>query len=299
MQIGFIGLGKMGANMVKRLLGDGHKVYGFDPSSDARKEIEKAGAKSFASIKELVQGSKGPKNIWTMVPAGKVTDNVIEELSALLSKDDIVIDGGNSNYKDSIKRFAMLKEKGINFLDAGTSGGVWGLKEGYCLMVGGDKDAFAKVEPIFKSLAPKDGYAYIGPAGSGHFVKMVHNGIEYAMLEAYAEGFEIINSKSEFDVNLEALSKLWNHGGVIRSWLLELAVDAFSKDPKLDKIKGYVQDSGEGTWTVQEAMDLSVPLPIITLSLIKRFRSRQEESFAAKVVAALRNEFGGHAILKK
>jgi len=299
MKVGFVGLGRMGANMVKRLLRDKHEIVGFDPNDSARKEVEKHGATTATSLNELVDKLKPPRVFWVMVPAGKITETTIEALKDLLQKEDIVIDGGNSFYKDSMRRAKDLQEKGIHFLDAGTSGGIWGLKIGYCLMIGGEKSIFKKVEPVFKTLAPENGYAYMGPSGSGHFVKMVHNGIEYAMLQAYAEGFEIMKAKKEFALDFSKISNLWNHGSVIRSWLLELAESAFGKDPHLGSIKGFVEDSGEGRWTVAEAISEDVPAPTITLSLLERFRSRQPESFSAKVIAALRNEFGGHAVKKK
>lgn len=298
MQIGIAGLGKMGANILLRLKEKGHDPIGFDPNIEIRKKIENDGGKTADSFDNLTSSLKSPKIVWIMVPSGKITENVITELSGSLDKNDIIIDGGNSFYKDTIRRNKSANDKGIFLLDAGTSGGIWGLKIGYCLMVGGDKKAFDQVEPVFKSLAPEDGYAYIGPSGSGHFVKMVHNGIEYAMLQAYGEGFEIINAKEEFNVDLNKLSHLWNQGSVIRSWLLELAEDVFDKDPKLETIKGYVEDSGEGRWTVATAIEENVPAPLITLSLLERLRSRQDESFTAKVIAALRNEFGGHSVKK-
>lgn len=299
MKIGFIGLGKMGANMAKRLIKDNHEVFGYDPKEQVRKEIEKEGIDTADSLESLIEQLGSQKIVWVMVPAGKITQEVIEKISSLLDAEDIIIDGGNSNYKDTMNRAVVLKEKGIYLLDAGTSGGVWGLKVGYCLMIGGEKKAFDIVEPVFNTLAPEDGYAYIGPSGSGHFVKMIHNGIEYAMLQAYGEGFEIIKAKKEFNIDLGLLAKLWNRGSVIRSWLLELAEDAFTNDPHLDKITDYVEDSGEGRWTVAEAIDEDVPAPIITLSLLERFRSRQKESFSAKVIAALRKEFGGHEVKEK
>jgi 6-phosphogluconate dehydrogenase len=233
-----------------------------------------------------------------MVPAGNATEESINKIAPLLQEGDILIDGGNSFYKDSIRRATYLEESKISFVDVGTSGGIWGLKVGYCMMIGGEKDVFNKVEPIFKALAPENGYAHVGPHGAGHYVKMVHNGIEYAMLQGYAEGFDILNAKKEFNLDLNKIANLWNHGSVVRSWLLELAESAFGKDPELKAIKGYVEDSGEGRWTVAEAVEADIPAPIITLSLLERFRSRQEESFSAKVIAALRNEFGGHKVKK-
>jgi 6-phosphogluconate dehydrogenase len=234
-----------------------------------------------------------------MVPSGDPTEETVSALSSLLAEGDVLIDGGNSFYKDSMRRAATVKTKGISLLDAGTSGGIWGLRLGYCLMIGGEESAFRPLEPVFETLAPEDGYAYMGASGAGHFVKMVHNGIEYALLQGYAEGFEILNAKRAFRLDLEKIAHLWNQGSVIRSWLLELAEDAFTKDPKLGSIRGYVQDSGEGRWTVAEAIENDVPAPVITLSLLERFRSRQEESFGAKVIAALRDEFGGHGVKKK
>ncbi|MCK4906972.1 MAG: decarboxylating 6-phosphogluconate dehydrogenase [Spirochaetes bacterium] len=299
MKIGFVGLGKMGLNMVRRLCQDNHDIVAFDINAEARAEAEKTGAVSASTLEELVSKLEGQKIVWVMVPSGKITEDTVNTVGDLLSENDIIIDGGNSNYKDTIRRGEALKEKGIYYLDAGTSGGIWGLKVGYCLMIGGEDEAFKAVEPGFKTLAPENGYLYVGPSGSGHFVKMVHNGIEYAMLQSYAEGFEILNAKKDFKLDLHKISNLWNQGSVVRSWLLELAESAFKNDPKLDGIKGYVEDSGEGRWTVETAIELSVPAPTISLSLFERFRSRQEDSFGNKVIAALRNEFGGHSVVKK
>jgi 6-phosphogluconate dehydrogenase len=299
MKIGFVGLGKMGANMVDRLLQHGHQIVAYDLSEKARKEVGDKGAETATSLGELVKKLETPRAVWIMVPAGKPTEETINSLSSLLQKGDVIIDGGNSYYKDSIRRVEELRKKSIFFLDAGTSGGIWGLKAGYCLMVGGEKEAFTRVEPIFKALAPKDGYAYMGKNGAGHFVKMVHNGIEYALLQAYGEGFEILQAKEEFNLDLGAISHLWNQGSVVRSWILELAEDVFKKSPHLDEIEGYVIDSGEGRWTVFESINEEVPSPVINLSLLERFRSRQKESFSAKVIAALRNEFGGHEVKRK
>ena len=298
MQIGFVGLGKMGGNMVKRLLPKGHTVIAFDPGREAREEAERSGAKTASSLKDLVKGLEHPRVIWLMVPAGQVTGDVIDALTPLLEKGDILVDGGNSFYKDSMARAERLKKKGIFFLDSGTSGGIWGLTEGYCLMIGGDEEAFKKAGPLFRDLAPENGYAHVGPSGAGHFVKMVHNGIEYALLEAYAEGFEIMHAKKELGLDLGKIAELWNHGSVVRSWLLELSVNIFSQDPSLDTVQGYVADTGEGRWTVVEAIEEGVPAPAITLSLLQRFRSRQETSFSAKVIAALRGQFGGHEVKK-
>jgi 6-phosphogluconate dehydrogenase len=299
MKIGFIGLGKMGSNMVERLLQHNHQVVAYDLSEKARKEVSDKGAETATSLAGLVKKLEVPRAVWVMVPAGKPTEDTVSLLSSLLQKGDVIIDGGNSYYKDSIKRAEQLKGKGIFFLDAGTSGGIWGLRVGYCLMVGGEKDAFLKLEPIFKALAPKDGYAHLGKNGAGHFVKMVHNGIEYSLLQAYGEGFEIMQAKKDFDLDLRGIAHLWNQGSVIRSWLLELAEDVFKKSPHLVEIEGYVIDSGEGRWTVLEAINEEIPAPVISLSLLERFRSRQKESFSAKVIAALRNEFGGHEVKRK
>jgi 6-phosphogluconate dehydrogenase len=298
MKIGFVGLGKMGGRMVERLLLGGHEVVAYDPIEAAGREAQEKGAPT-GSLEQMVQHLQGRRIVWVMVPSGSPTEETIRALAALLQPGDILIDGGNSFYKDSIRRAGELKQRGLLFLDAGTSGGVWGLKAGYCLMVGGEQKAFDAAAPIFETLAPKDGYAYVGKSGAGHFVKMVHNGIEYALLQGYAEGFELLQAKKEFDLDLKKISHLWNQGSVIRSWLLELAENAFAKKPRLEGIRGYVQDSGEGRWTVGEAMEQDVPAPMITLSLLERFRSRQEESFAAKVIAALRDEFGGHGFKKK
>jgi 6-phosphogluconate dehydrogenase len=298
MQLAMIGLGRMGGNMVERLLGGGHQVVVFDRSADAVAASVSKGATGAADLDTMVAALNAPRVVWVMVPSGAPTEDTIGKLAALLSPGDILIDGGNSNFRDSMRRAATLKEKGIEFIDAGTSGGIWGLKVGYCLMVGASEAAFATCEPIFKTLAPPNGYARMGPAGSGHYVKMIHNGIEYGLLQAYAEGYEILHASKDFSLDLHAISALWNQGSVVRSWLNELAERAFAKDGSLDGIRGYVEDSGEGRWTIDEAMRLDVPAPVITLSLLARFASRQDESFSAKVVAALRNEFGGHAVKK-
>jgi 6-phosphogluconate dehydrogenase len=263
MKIGFVGLGKMGGRMIERLIKGGHEIVAFDPVRKAVKEAENKGAVPAGSLQELVDKLDSPRVIWIMVPSGQPTEETITSLSSFLEAGDILIDGGNSLYKDSMRRAQELQAKGISLLDAGTSGGVWGLELGYCLMIGGEEAAFGKVEPVFETLAPKDGYAYVGPSGAGHFVKMVHNGIEYALLQGYAEGFEILNVKKEFKLDLEKIANLWNQGSVIRSWLLELAEDAFKKDPHLRSIRGYVEDSGEGRWTVAEAIDNNVPAPLI------------------------------------
>jgi 6-phosphogluconate dehydrogenase len=291
-----IGLGKMGGNMVQRLLEGGHQVVVYDRSADAVAASVKKGASASKGLADMCKQLTAPRIVWMMVPAGDVVEDTIAELLPNLTKGDILIDGGNSNFHDTTRRAEFLAKKGIDFVDAGTSGGVWGLKVGYCLMVGAAPGAFTTCEPIFKTLAPKDGYAHVGPPGSGHYVKMIHNGIEYGLLQAYAEGYEILHASKHFELDLAQISKLWNQGSVVRSWLNELAASAFAKDAGLAAIKGYVADSGEGRWTVQEAIDLDVPAPVITLSLLARFRSRQEESFGARVIAALRNEFGGHAV---
>jgi len=286
-------------NMVERLLNSGHEVVAYARTQDTVKKAEGKGAIGAKSLQDVLSKLKKPKIIWLMVPAGDATEETINNTASFLEEGDIVIDGGNSFYKDSIRRAEALAKRKISFIDAGTSGGIWGLKSGYCLMIGGDKDVFRNLEPIFRSLAPENGYAHVGPNGAGHFVKMVHNGIEYALLQGYAEGFEILHSKKELNLNLQNIAHLWNQGSVIRSWLLELAENAFKNDPSLSSIKGFVEDSGEGRWTVAEAIEQDVPAPVITLSLLERFRSRQDESFSAKVIAALRNEFGGHGVKKK
>jgi len=298
MKIGFIGLGKMGFNMVQRLINSGHEVVVWDRSSAAIKEAEAKGAIASSSIEDLVKKLSDRKVVWLMVPSGKPVDENIEALSKHLKKNDIIIDGGNSYWKETRQRAEKLIESGIHYLDCGTSGGVWGLQNGYCLMYGGAKEATDYVEPIFKSLAPENGYVYCGESGTGHLVKMVHNGIEYGMMQSYAEGFEILE-KSPYNIDITKVADAWQYGSVVRSWLLELTVNAFKDDPKLEQLKDYVQDSGEGRWTVQTAMDFDVPANIITTSLFARFQSRQEESFAMKVLAALRNQFGGHAVKTK
>jgi 6-phosphogluconate dehydrogenase len=299
MKAGLVGLGKMGGNMVTRLVNCGHDIVAYDPNEQTRRDAEKHRARTSDTLQGIVKQLSPPRIVWLMVPAGHATQEVIDTLRPLLQSGDILIDGGNSHYRDAMSRAKSLKEKGISFLDAGTSGGVWGLEIGYCLMIGGEVSAFSKAESLFSCLAPENGYAHVGPSGAGHFVKMVHNGIEYAMLEAYGEGFEILNAKKDFDIDLGKVAELWNHGSVIRSWLLELAVRAFGDDPKLSSIAGYVDDTGEGRWTAIDAIENAVPAPSITLSLLQRFRSRQEESFSAKVIAALRNQFGGHAVKKE
>jgi 6-phosphogluconate dehydrogenase len=301
MQLGMIGLGKMGANMAQRLLNGGHQVTGFDPNADARKQLEGKGGGSAASLEALVQALPAPRVLWLMVPSGKITDDTVAALLALLDKGDTMIDGGNSNYKDSLGHAAKCATKGVNYVDCGTSGGVWGLAEGYSMMVGGDEQVVETLRPIFETLAPgKDqGWGRVGPAGSGHFTKMVHNGIEYGMMQAYAEGFSILKHKQEFGLDLAQVAEIWRYGSVVRSWLLDLAADALKKNPQMDGVAPYVVDSGEGRWTVDAAMELSVSAPVITLSLMERYRSRDKDSFADKLLSSLRNEFGGHAIKKE
>jgi len=296
MQLAMIGLGRMGGNMVQRLLQGGQQVVVFDNNATALKPHVALGAKGAKDLADVCSQLATPRVVWIMVPAGAAVESTIDALLPNLSRGDILIDGGNSNYQDSIRRAARLKEKGLEFIDAGTSGGIWGLKIGYCLMIGASPEAFKHCEPIFKTLAPPDGYAHVGPPGAGHYVKMIHNGIEYGMLQAYAEGYEILHASKNFKLDLHQIAAVWNRGSVVRSWLNELAERAFAKDTELSALKGYVEDSGEGRWTVQEAIDLDVPAPVITLSLLTRFRSRQSDSYGAKVIAALRNEFGGHAV---
>ena len=284
-----VGFGRVGAKLGEGLRRGDHEVIGYDRNA----EISEVG-----SLAELADRLTAPRVAWVMVPAGDPTEQTVQELAGLLQKGDLIVDGGNSNFRDSMRRSTELEERGLLYMDAGTSGGVWGLEVGYCLMVGGTDEAFHLVEPVLKTLAPEDGYAHVGPAGAGHFTKMVHNGIEYAMLQSYAEGFEILEA-SQFDLDLHQITALWNHGSVVRSWLLELAERAFDKDPHLSEIRGYVEDSCEGRWTVFEAINENVPAPAIAASLFARFASRQEDAFAMKVIAALRNEFGGHAVKKR
>ncbi|QIN80546.1 decarboxylating 6-phosphogluconate dehydrogenase [Rubrobacter marinus] len=298
MDVGFYGLGRMGANMTRRLVKNGeHRVVAGNRSPGPVDEVVKDGAEGAYSMEELVEklSGDGPRAITVMVPAGDVTEQALLKLADMMDEGDILIDGGNSYFRDSVRRAEMLGEKGIRFLDQGTSGGVWGLQVGYCLMVGGDASAFEHVEPALKTLAPPNGYAYLGEAGAGHFTKMVHNGVEYGMMQAYAEGFEILE-KSQYDFDLRAISSLWNQGSVVRSWLLELAENAFEQDGHLDSVRGYAEDSGEGRWTILEAINEDVPAHVISASLFARFASRQDDSFAMKVIAALRGQFGGHAI---
>jgi 6-phosphogluconate dehydrogenase len=292
-----IGLGRMGGNMVERLLRKKHELVVFDRSAETIAKYGQLGAAGAKDLADMVAKLRPPRVIWIMVPAGSPVDETIDALVPRLAPGDILIDGGNSNFHDTMRRAAALQAKGLDLIDSGTSGGIWGLENGYCLMVGGRDAAVKHCEPIFLALAPEDGYAHVGPSGSGHYVKMVHNGIEYGLLQAYAEGYEILHASKDFPkLDLHQIAEVWQHGSVVRSWLNELAALALGKDASLADIKGWVADSGEGRWTVQEAIDLDVPAPVITLSLLTRFRSRQPESFGAKVIAALRNEFGGHAV---
>jgi 6-phosphogluconate dehydrogenase len=297
MQIGFVGLGRMGGNMVHRILRDsGNTVVAFDPSAEAVKAASDVGADTAESPEEMVSKLDKPRAVWLMVPAGEITQQSTDKLMELLDEGDMIVDGGNSKWTDSKARAEAAAARGIDFVDVGTSGGVWGLEVGYCMMVGGADGAVQRLAPILDVLAPPDGWSHMGPSGSGHYVKMVHNGIEYGLLQAYGEGFEILHA-SEYELDLHEISRLWNQGSVVRSWLLELAERAFEADgTDLAHIKGYVDDSGEGRWTVIDAIDKSVPAPVITLSLLSRFSSRQDESYSAKVIAALRNQFGGHAV---
>ena len=301
MELGMVGLGRMGANMVQRLLRGGHTITGFDPNVDARKAIEDGGARAAASLQDLVKALPAPRAIWLMVPAGKITDDTVDALQPLLDAGDTVIDGGNSNYKDTLRRAAAYAAKNVHYVDCGTSGGIWGLKEGYSLMIGGDERVVATLQPLFEALAPAPdrGWGRVGPVGAGHFTKMVHNGIEYGLMQAYAEGFSILEHKKEFALDLHQIGEIWRQGSVVRSWLLDLLSDALGKNPTMKGIAPYVADSGEGRWTLSEAIDLDVPAPVIALSLIARLRSRDADSFADKLLSAMRNEFGGHPIKKE
>jgi len=295
MEIGFIGLGKMGMNMVTRLQRDRHRVVVYDRSGDLIKQAESVGCIGAASLADLVGQLKAPRAVWIMVPSGAPTEETIQAVATLLQPGDTVIDGGNTRFHDDVRRAGDLKKKQLHYVDAGTSGGIWGLKIGYCLMVGGDKAPVEHLAPIFTTLAPEQGWAHVGGVGAGHYVKMVHNGIEYSMMQGYAEGFELM-SKSEYQLNLAKIADLWMHGSVVRSWLLELAAGALNADPRLEQLKGYVQDSGEGRWMIADAIEKDVPVPTLATALFTRFRSRQNESFAEKMLAALRNAFGGHAV---
>jgi len=301
MQLAMIGLGRMGANMAQRLMKGGHRLAVFDPKPEARKSLQQNGAEPADSLEALVARLPAPRILWLMVPAGEITDSTIKSLVGLLAAGDTVIDGGNSNYKDTLRRAATFTAKKMSYVDCGTSGGIWGLAEGYSMMVGGDAAVVERLRPIFETLAPAPnrGWGRVGPVGSGHFTKMVHNGIEYGMMQAYAEGFSIMKHKAEFALDLHQVAEIWRTGSVVRSWLLDLTSEALGKNPQMAGIAPYVDDSGEGRWTVSEAIDLDVPAPVITLSLLERLRSRDEDSFADKLLAAMRNEFGGHAIKKE
>jgi 6-phosphogluconate dehydrogenase len=296
MELGIVGLGRMGGNMAERLLRAGHRVVGYAQEEESVEALRQMGGIGVGSLRELVESLSVPRALWLMIPAGSPVEEVIAELAPMMGREDIVIDGGNSHYKDSLRRAGELSDRGIRFLDVGVSGGVWGLEEGYSLMVGGEASAVERLSPIFESLAPApdSGWGHVGPSGSGHFVKMVHNGIEYGLMEAYAEGFAIMQKKEAFGIDLAKVGEIWRHGSVIRSWLLDLAVEALSEDPDLSSIAPYVEDSGEGRWTLEEALDLEVAAPVIALSLLQRLRSRDEEAFSDRLLAALRRQFGGH-----
>ncbi|MGP4077067.1 phosphogluconate dehydrogenase (NAD(+)-dependent, decarboxylating) [Halobacillus sp. K22] len=298
MKIGLIGLGKMGYNLGLNLMDHGHEVVANDVNADQIKEIANAGAVPANDLKELVENLEAPRTVWVMVPAGEITQSVLDELSGLLEAGDRVIDGGNSNYKDSLRRAEQFEEKDMFFFDVGTSGGTEGARHGGCFMIGGDEEQFREIEPIFADTSVENGYHYAGRAASGHFLKMVHNGIEYGMMQSIAEGYEILE-KSPFDYDYEAVSKVWNNGSVIRSWLIELMESAFSKDAKLEDIRGVMNSSGEGKWTLETAIEYEMAAPVIAMSLMTRYRSQEDDTFSGKVVAALRNEFGGHAVVKK
>ena len=295
MQLGFVGLGRMGGNMVTRLQRAGHHIVAYDRAEAARAAAEKTGARGAGSLDDLVGALTPPRAVWVMVPAGAPTEATIEELAGTLATGDTIIDGGNTRWTDDVRRAEALRPRGIHYVDAGTSGGIWGLENGYCLMVGGERDTVARLEPIFRTLAPPDGFLHTGAVGSGHYVKMIHNGIEYAMMQAYAEGFELM-SESEYGLDLAKIAHLWNQGSVVRSWLLELTAGALAENPKLTDLKPYVEDSGEGRWTVEDAIAKAVPAPTITAALFARFRSRRDNSYADRLLAALRNAFGGHAV---
>ncbi|HEX4037013.1 MAG TPA: decarboxylating 6-phosphogluconate dehydrogenase [Acidobacteriaceae bacterium] len=301
MELGIIGLGKMGANMAERLRLGGHKVVGFDLSAEAVKQLTDSGSVGVSTLEDLAKNLSAPRAIWIMVPQGKPVDDTIARLRPLLQKGDTFIDGGNSNYQDSQRRYNQLKPDGFNFVDVGTSGGVWGLKEGYSMMIGGEDAVVERLFPIFETLAPaKDkGWGHVGPAGAGHFVKMIHNGIEYGMMQAFAEGFAIMEKKTEMDLDLAQVAQIWRYGSVIRSWLLDLTADALSRNPELKGLEPWVEDSGEGRWTVFEAINLNVAAPVITESLLRRIRSREEYNFTDRMLAVMRNEFGGHAVKKE
>jgi 6-phosphogluconate dehydrogenase len=295
MQMGFVGLGKMGLNMVTRLTRGGHHIVAYDRSAACVTQAAAAGATGVGSLEELVRALDPPRAVWVMVPSGAPTESTVEALGGLLAAGDVVVDGGNSNFHDDVRRAKTLEEKQMHYVDAGTSGGIWGLAEGYCLMVGGEPDVCQRLEPIFLTLAPQDGYLRVGDHGAGHYVKMVHNGIEYGMMQAYAEGFELMHA-SEYHVDLAGVAALWMHGSVVRSWLLELTERALAEDAELSTLEGYVDDSGEGRWTLHEGIDRAVPLPVLTAALFTRFRSRGDNPFSERMLAALRNQFGGHAV---
>jgi 6-phosphogluconate dehydrogenase len=300
MELGMVGLGRMGGNMAQRLLTGGHHIVAFDPQPLAVKASEGNGADGVSSLDELVSKLTAPRAVWVMVPDGAPTESTIKSLAELLSDGDMILDGGNSNFNDSIRRSKELAESGIEFMDVGTSGGVWGLTEGYSMMVGGSDEAFARIEPLIQTLAPSptSGYGHVGPAGAGHYVKMVHNGIEYGLMQAYAEGFELMNAREDMALDMAQIAEIWREGSVVRSWLLDLTAAAFQEDGDLSGLAAYVDDSGEGRWTVQESVDLAVPIPVITAALQARFRSRQDQPFGAKILSAMRNQFGGHAVRK-
>jgi 6-phosphogluconate dehydrogenase len=296
MQLGMVGLGKMGASMTLRLLQGGHDVVVFDVDAEAVRKTAEGGATGASSLEDLVDKLTAPRAVWVMVPAGPITQETVNKLADMMQEGDTIIDGGNSRFTDSLKRAEALAEKNIEFVDAGTSGGVWGLSEGYCLMVGGNQDTVARLEPIFTTLAPENGFARVGGPGAGHFVKMVHNGIEYSMMQSYGEGFEVLEKNGQFELDLAQIAEVWRHGSVIRSWLLDLAASALSKNPGLEGVSDYIDDSGEGRWTLGVAIDQAVPMPALALALFTRFASREEELFAGKLISALRHEFGGHAV---
>jgi len=300
MELGMVGLGRMGGNMAQRLLTGGHHIVAFDPQALAVKAAEGNGADGASSLDELVSKLTAPRAVWVMVPDGAPTESTIKSLAELLSDGDMILDGGNSNFNDSIRRSKELAESGIEFMDVGTSGGVWGLTEGYSMMVGGSDEAFARIKPLVQTLAPSptSGYGHVGPAGAGHYVKMVHNGIEYGLMQAYAEGFELMNAREDMALDMAQIAEIWREGSVVRSWLLDLTAAAFQEDGDLSGLAAYVDDSGEGRWAVQESVDLAVPIPVITAALQARFRSRQDQPFGAKILSAMRNQFGGHAVRK-
>jgi 6-phosphogluconate dehydrogenase len=300
MKLGMVGLGRMGGNMTERLLNDGHEVVVFDPDSSVVTSLSDKGASAATSLSDIVRQLETPRTVWVMVPAGDITEQTVNDLIELLDEGDTLIDGGNSNYKESQRRSKHAASNNIDFLDSGTSGGVWGQVNGYCLTVGGNRDAYDRNRPIFTTLAPddSDGNLHVGPSGSGHYVKMIHNGIEYGLMQAYAEGFELLAAKEDFNLDLGAIAENWTRGSVIRSWLLDLTVDELAKDPRLDELSSYVDDSGEGRWTVDASVELAVPAPVITAALQMRFRSRQDNPLGGKILAAMRNGFGGHAVKK-